>query len=146
LPHITLLGLPGDLASELTRGLIEESHQVSRQPFISDLGPGPQPAVVFISADCAKVRASILQLRAAHLDLPVVVITCLYEPGLWIDALEAGASDYCSAPFEPAPALDSRLGKRCEAEGPTAAQRDMVNWSNPIGTSTSSACFKVNSP
>ncbi|MBI4908380.1 MAG: hypothetical protein HY820_32445 [Acidobacteria bacterium] len=33
--------------------------------------------------------------------IPVVVVTRHPEAREWIDSIEAGASDYCSAPFEP---------------------------------------------
>lgn len=33
--------------------------------------------------------------------VPVVVVTRHPETREWIDSIEAGASDYCSAPFEP---------------------------------------------
>jgi DNA-binding response OmpR family regulator len=32
--------------------------------------------------------------------LPVIVVSRLPETDEWLDALEAGAADYCAAPFE----------------------------------------------
>ncbi|MCC6340598.1 MAG: hypothetical protein IT166_00275 [Bryobacterales bacterium] len=32
---------------------------------------------------------------------PVVVVTRHPEPGEYLDAMDAGAADYCAAPFEP---------------------------------------------
>jgi DNA-binding response OmpR family regulator len=39
-------------------------------------------------------------VRAERPTLPFVVVTRIPETGEWLDALEAGATDYCSAPFE----------------------------------------------
>ena len=69
--RFALLGLPEDLGHQLTRILLAESHQVSRKQYLSDLRRGPRLSAVFISSDKQ-----------------------------WLDALDAGASDYCGAPFE----------------------------------------------
>ena len=37
---------------------------------------------------------------AAHPEIPVIAVTEQPDTGQWIDALEQGAVDYCSAPFE----------------------------------------------
>jgi DNA-binding NtrC family response regulator len=39
-------------------------------------------------------------LREAHPGLPVIVVTRQPEARHWLDALDAGATDYCGAPFE----------------------------------------------
>jgi DNA-binding response OmpR family regulator len=33
-------------------------------------------------------------------DIPVIAVTRMPESKQWLDALEAGALDYCGAPFE----------------------------------------------
>jgi hypothetical protein len=39
-------------------------------------------------------------VRDKRPELPVVVVSRIPEVRGWLDALEAGASDYCGAPFE----------------------------------------------
>jgi DNA-binding NtrC family response regulator len=35
-------------------------------------------------------------------ELPVIVVSRMPEVSEWLDAIEAGAADYCAAPFESA--------------------------------------------
>ncbi len=56
-----------------------------------------RPDIVFCSPS-PEVLKPVLQ-RFKH--TPVVVVSRLPEVDGWLDALEAGAADYCAAPFEP---------------------------------------------
>jgi CheY-like chemotaxis protein len=98
--RVALLGLPDDLAHSLTQVLHAEAHQVTRKIFLQDLEHGPKPQAVFISGDHTEFCKTITLLRQKDPKLPVVVVT--RQPGAkhWLDALEAGATDYCGAPFE----------------------------------------------
>jgi DNA-binding NtrC family response regulator len=44
---------------------------------------------------------ALADFRADHPGIPVVVVGCVRQVGEWLDAIESGALDYCSAPFEP---------------------------------------------
>lgn len=98
--HVALLGLPEDLGNQLTRVLLEECHQVSRKRFISDLRRLPVSSAVFISGDNPEYRRTLSLLRESHPNLPVIVVTRESDTSHWLDALDAGAADYCGAPFE----------------------------------------------
>ena len=98
--RVTLLGLPDDLGNQLTRVLLDESYQVSRRLYVSDLRRNPNCCAVFISGDAPDYRQTISLLRQTHPGLPVIVVTRLPEAWHWLDALDAGAADYCGAPFE----------------------------------------------
>ncbi len=98
--RVTLLGLPEDLANQLTWVLLQESHHVSRKLFVHDVEKGPHPSAVFVSGDNPDFRKHIRLLRENRPDLPVFVVTRLSDTTQWLDALEAGATDYCGAPFE----------------------------------------------
>jgi len=100
LSHITLLGLPDDLARQLASVLRAEAHQVTRRKYLQDLQRGPRAVVVFISGDTPDFRNNITLLHEAEPDLPVVVVTRLPGASQWLDALDSGAADYCGAPFE----------------------------------------------
>jgi hypothetical protein len=54
------------------------------------------PQVVF----CPSAPRSLRRALRHFPRLPVVVVSRLPEVATWLDALEAGAADYCSAPFE----------------------------------------------
>jgi DNA-binding response OmpR family regulator len=98
--RVTLLGLPEDLGNQLARILLDESHQVSRCLYVSDLRRNPHCGAVFISGDAPDYPQTLSRIREAHPVLPVVVVTRQPEARHWLDALEAGAADYCGAPFE----------------------------------------------
>ena len=98
--RVTLLGLPEDLGKQLARVLLDESYQVSRRLYVSDLRRTPNCCAVFISGDAPDYRQTISLLRQAHPGLPVIVVTRLPEAWHWLEALDAGAADYCGAPFE----------------------------------------------
>lgn len=98
--RLTLLGLPEDLGNQLARILRDESHQVTRRLYVSDLRRAPNAAAVFISGDSPDYREILSLLRENHADLPVIVVTRQPETRHWLEALDAGAADYCGAPFE----------------------------------------------
>ena len=98
--RVALLGLPEDLGNQLARVLLEESHQVSRKLFVSDLRRGPNPCAVFISGDSPEYRHILSLLRETRPGLPVIVVSRQPDAKRWLDALDAGAADYCGAPFE----------------------------------------------
>jgi len=98
--RFALLGLPEDLGHQLTRILLAESHQVSRKRYLSDLRRGPRLSAIFISSDSLEYRQTLSLLRETYPKLPVIVVSRFPEVKQWLDALDAGASDYCGAPFE----------------------------------------------
>ncbi len=98
---LALLDLSEDLGNQLTQVLLEESHQVSRKRSVSDLRGGPGPSAVFISSDSLEYSQTLSLLRETYPHLPVIVVSRLPDCKQWLDALDAGASDYCGAPFEP---------------------------------------------
>jgi DNA-binding NtrC family response regulator len=59
-----------------------------------------QADVVFCSADPGEYRRLLDALKRRGLPLPVVVVSRIPETSEWLDAMEAGATDYCAAPFE----------------------------------------------
>ncbi len=98
--RVTLLGLPEDLGNQLARVLLDESYQVTRRLYVSDLLRGPNSCAVFISGDSLEYRDTLALLRESDPALPVIVVTRQPEALHWLDALDAGAADYCGAPFE----------------------------------------------
>ncbi len=98
--RLTLLGLPEDLSNQLARILLDESHQVNQRLYVSDLRRTPNVSAVFISGDNPEYRETLSLLLEAHPNLPVIVVTRQPETRHWLEALDAGAADYCGAPFE----------------------------------------------
>ena len=98
--RVALLGFPQDLASQLSRILLAEAHTVDHKRYIQDLSKRSRPSVVFICADSPGFEDTVTALKEAEPDLPFVVTTRMPDPMQWLNALEAGAADYCGAPFE----------------------------------------------
>ena len=100
MPRVTLLGLPEDLERPLMQVLREEAHKVIRKLHLQDLQHGPKSDAVFISGDDPEFRKTIARLRENDPSQPVIVVTRRAGTTQWLDALDAGATDYCGAPFE----------------------------------------------
>jgi DNA-binding NtrC family response regulator len=100
MPRVTLLGLPQDLETRLVQVLREEAHKVVRKLHLQDLRHGPKSGAVFISGDDPEFRRTIALIREGDPGMPVIVVTRMPGTTQWLDALDAGATDYCGAPFE----------------------------------------------
>ena len=100
MPRVALFALPEDLERPLAQVLREEAHKVIRKLHLRDLRRGPKADALFLSADHPDFRRTLSQLRESHPELPVIAVTRVPETAHWLDALDAGATDYCGAPFE----------------------------------------------
>lgn len=100
MPRVTLFALPEDLERPLAQVLREEAHRVVRKLHLQDVRKGPKSDALFLSADLPDFRATLSQLREDNPELPVIAVTRVPETAHWLDALDAGATDYCGAPFE----------------------------------------------
>ncbi len=112
---VCVLGFPQDLAVQLSEALAADAHIVERKQKIREVFHGPLPRAIFLDGDSPDYRDRLSALLAAAPGLPVVVATRLPHSAHWLEALEAGATDYCCAPFEAAQVrwiMDSILGRR----------------------------------
>jgi hypothetical protein len=106
-----LFGLSNDLAGELLKPLTplcREVHSVTGDLSKSSVPPAH---VIFCGADVSVVTG----LRDAQPDASIVVVSRHPEVSDWLDSIEAGAADYCAAPFESAQVqwiLESSLRSR----------------------------------
>jgi hypothetical protein len=104
---ILLFGLEAPLASELAGVLAGPDRTLVSASFSPTAG-GMRKAIpagagmVFCPADQRCYRLLLDFIRRERPDLPVVVVSRRAEVSDWLDAIEAGAADYCSPPFEPA--------------------------------------------
>jgi len=91
---ILLFGLDRAVEDELNPVLTKLGQTVQIGAPVSGVLERTDANVVF--ADGATLSA----VRSKRPELPVVVVSRIPEVRDWLDALEAGASDYCGAPFE----------------------------------------------
>lgn len=115
--RILLLGFDNPLRDQLTQVLSELHHPACARPFSDDWLSLAEADVVFCSGDDPRFRDALREVKFKKPDLPFIVATRLPEVSAWLDALDAGASDYCAAPFEPIQIrwiMDSALPRRAQ--------------------------------
>lgn len=98
--NVLLLGLDEAAAHKIETVSNQAGHTVRRETLKTDVAARPQADVIFLSGDDRNYLRILRAIRAYHQAPPVVVVTRLAEASGWIDALEAGATDYCAAPLE----------------------------------------------
>ena len=94
--RILLLDLDRSITDELNLVLSQLGQTVQIAALAGSILESTDANLIFVSG------ASLGVVRQRRPDLPVVVTSRLPEVRGWLDALEAGASDYCGAPFETA--------------------------------------------
>jgi DNA-binding response OmpR family regulator len=97
---VALIGIEPSAARQLVLALDGGSHQIEQKSVIGPVGDVLDYDIVFAGGDEKSYLPLLRHIRAASPALPFVVVTRLPETADWLDALEAGATDYCSAPFE----------------------------------------------
>ena len=120
---IILFGLAEDLAENSRKVLAEQGHVVFDYPYLPvaqvlTVIEQTQANFIFCTAEPEIYKALLAAIRQSKAGLPLVVVSRLPETAAWLDALQAGASDYCAPPFESASmrwVLESAHASRCAA-------------------------------
>jgi DNA-binding NtrC family response regulator len=97
---IVLIGLEQAAAGQICRALEVDSHQVEHQPQNSPIRDLQNADIVFAGGEPGHYMPLLTQVRETMPSLPFVVVTRVPETSAWLDALEAGATDYCATPIE----------------------------------------------
>jgi DNA-binding response OmpR family regulator len=97
---VVLIGLEQSAASQIGKALSTESHEIDNKPCTAPVSDILNADIVFAAGDSKQYLPLLKGVRKARPSLPFVVVTRIPETSDWLDALEAGATDYCSAPFE----------------------------------------------
>ncbi|HTS63282.1 MAG TPA: hypothetical protein VMH28_14750 [Candidatus Acidoferrales bacterium] len=92
---VLLLGLDSSITDELNPVLKQLGQSVHIAGLASRVLDHTDANVVFASGN------TLGEVRARRPELPVVVVARIPEVNDWLDALDAGANDYCGGPFEP---------------------------------------------
>jgi DNA-binding NtrC family response regulator len=97
---IVLIGLEHAAGAQICGALAVHNHQIEHQ--LQDVAiPDLLDAdIVFAGGDATCYMSLLSRVREARPTLPFIVVTQIPKTTEWIDALEAGATDYCSAPIE----------------------------------------------
>jgi DNA-binding NtrC family response regulator len=104
--NIVLYGLGDKIAHSLSEAL-----QTGSRSFRSDSQASATDClnvlrsnavdVVFANSKQSVALPLLRAMKQFNVNVPVVVVSEEPEFDEWLDAMEAGASDYCAAPFEP---------------------------------------------
>ena len=96
---IFLIGMEQALAVQIRRALAVERHRVEQKPQHVASRDLMEVDIVFAGGKPSDYLPLLRRVRAERPALPFVVVSRVPETTAWLDALEAGATDYCS-PFE----------------------------------------------
>ncbi len=104
--RIILFGLDGPVADELARALRDRQQIVCSHPFLApheclDMADQAGANLAFCSSERDRYLALLNEIGHRRSDLHIIVVSRTPEVAEWLDAIEAGASDYCAPPFEP---------------------------------------------
>jgi DNA-binding NtrC family response regulator len=95
--HALLFGLTEELAGELQQPLTDFCQIHSESHCMKAVAASPAQ-IIFCGADIRTVT----KLRETKPQASIVVVSRHPEVSDWLDSIEAGATDYCAAPFETA--------------------------------------------
>lgn len=97
---VVLIGLEASVAFQIDRALACESHEIHHKPENTAAEDLSDADIVFAAGEQDRYMTLLKRLRETRPSLPFIVVTRLPETSGWLNALEAGATDYCSAPFD----------------------------------------------
>jgi DNA-binding response OmpR family regulator len=98
--RVVLSGLDIRSASQLA-GLLEfDGHRVRKQHYLVPLAEFLKADIVFVGGVARQYLPLLRRLRGINRTLPIIVVTPVPETAEWLDALEAGATDYCVPPLD----------------------------------------------
>lgn len=104
LSQVLLFGLEEKLAADLVRVLAPNSQVLSAGGAVpsgcAPLLENDRLDIIFCSSKPEYCKPLLAAVRQSARHIPVVVVSAEPEFAQWLDAMEAGASDYCAAPFE----------------------------------------------
>jgi DNA-binding response OmpR family regulator len=98
--NVFLIGLEQATAAQISRSLAVERHRIEQKPSSLGVTDLKDADIVFAGGDPSQYLSLLRRVRLEKPGLPFVVVTRIPETTEWLNALEAGATDYCSSPFE----------------------------------------------
>lgn len=96
--QIELIDFPDDVAERLAVSLMAEGYQARCRQSVSDADCHAD--AIILCGDGNHWRQNVSDIRYLHGGKFLVVATRLPDHNKWLDALEAGADDYCCAPLD----------------------------------------------
>jgi DNA-binding response OmpR family regulator len=98
--RVVLSGLDNKVGSVLAGLLAIDGHRIRREYYRISVDDYLSADVVFVGGLPRHYLPLLRRLRSVDQFLPVVVVASVPETSEWLDALDAGATDYCAPPFD----------------------------------------------
>jgi len=98
--RVVLCGLDTRSAGQLEGLLVFDVHRVRRWHYLVPVADFLNADIVFAGGLPGQYLPLLRSLRRINRTLPVIVVAAIPETAAWLDALEAGATDYCVPPFD----------------------------------------------
>jgi DNA-binding response OmpR family regulator len=98
--NVFLIGLEQAIAAQISRALAVERHRIELKPQNVGSRDLLDVDIIFAGGEPSQYLSLLRRVREDRPTLPFVVVTRIPETKEWLDALEAGATDYCCSPFE----------------------------------------------
>ena len=99
--NILLVGLPSDTAADFVRKLEPLRPSITSQPYPSRSMDVSHVDLVLACSDDCRCRSLLRQVHRQRPELPFVMVSSMADDSKWIEALEAGATDYCRTDIDP---------------------------------------------
>jgi DNA-binding NtrC family response regulator len=100
LARVFLVGLDPATNAQISLALAERHHRVEERP--EDLGPRDllEADFIFAGGEPARYLPLLQRARSLRPTMPFIVIASVPATAEWLEALEAGATDYYSLPID----------------------------------------------
>jgi DNA-binding response OmpR family regulator len=98
--RVVLSGLDNKAGSQLAGLLAIDGHRIRREFYRISVNDYLGADIVFVGGLPRDYLPLLRRLRGVDPFLPVVVIASVPHTSEWLDALDAGATDYCVPPFD----------------------------------------------
>ena len=98
--NVVLVGLEPLAAGQISKALAKERHEIRNTNRNITAEELCDVDIVFAGGEQTQYLSLLRYVRESRPTLPFVVVTGHPKTADWLDALDAGATDYCSAPFE----------------------------------------------
>lgn len=100
MPNVYLIGLERPIADQISRIVSIERYPVRERSHNVNIRELDEAGMIFAGGDPAMYLALLRRVRQQQPGVPFIVVSQTNGTMAWLDALEAGATDYCPLPVQ----------------------------------------------
>jgi DNA-binding response OmpR family regulator len=98
--NVFLIGLEEATAAQISCALATQHHRIEQKSWNVGILDLTDVDIIFAGGEPSDYLSLLQRVREVWPVRPFVVVSRIPETMAWLDALEAGADDYCSLPIE----------------------------------------------